>query len=193
MTTPIRILGFAGSTYVRTARLVCLEKDVPHELVPLEFGAASHVKEHPFAKMPALVHDDVRLFETLAIGSYVNDLGSAPSLLPAAPRERAVALQWISAAIDYVYDDLVRALLADTLPDGARANVNRTLAALDAGIASRPFFAGRELSLADLFLAPMVDFAARKEPELAPREQKNLTRWLDTMRARASMKATAGS
>jgi len=51
--TPIKIFGFAASTYVRTARLVCLEKDVPYELLALEFGAASHRALHDPVFTPA--------------------------------------------------------------------------------------------------------------------------------------------
>ena len=58
---PIRIHGFPGSTYVRTARIVCLEKNLPHELVPLAFGQPSHRDLHPYLRMPALEHGSFRL------------------------------------------------------------------------------------------------------------------------------------
>jgi len=187
---PLKLFGFAGSTYVRTARLVCEEKGVPHELMPLEFRAESHRARHPFLKMPALTHDGVELFETLAIATYVDGLAASPQLQPSSPRDRALMMQWISAAIDYVYDDLVRALLSDSQESGARGRVAGALDALEAGLGSREFFAST-LSLADFFLAPMVDFAARKEPDFVRGPRRALERWLGSMQARPSMRATA--
>jgi glutathione S-transferase len=189
--SPIKIFGFAGSTYVRSARLVCAEKGFQCELVPLEFRAASHRARHPFLKMPAMEHDGFRLFELLAIADYIDGLSREPKLQPVAPKERAVMLQWASSAIDYVYADLVRSLLADTLPDGASESVRRTLVVLDEALGPNEFFAGAALSLADLFLAPMVDFAARKDAAFAPGTRKHLARWLTAMRSRTSWQATA--
>ena len=44
----VEIFGFAGSTYVRTARMVCEEKQVDYQLQPLEFGQESHRAPHPW-------------------------------------------------------------------------------------------------------------------------------------------------
>lgn len=188
--TPIKIFGFAGSTYVRTARIVCAEKGVPHQLVAIEFGAESHAARHPFLKMPAMEHEGVRLFETLAIATYVDGL-SGRSLRPVALRDQALMMQWISVAIDYVYDHLVSSLLADRLPEGAREKLSKTLDVLDEGLRSSEFFAGMELSLADLFLAPMVEFGAQRHTDWAMGKRNHLERWLSKMQCRSSLTETA--
>ena len=59
------VYGFAPSTYVRTARLALEEKGVAHELSPVEFGSDAHLMLHPFARIPAFAHGDVRLYETM--------------------------------------------------------------------------------------------------------------------------------
>lgn len=112
----IRIYGFAPSTYTQTARLVAAELDVAAELCPLEFKQPSHFERHPFGKMPAFEHGDVRLFETLAIAAYLIEAfptSGGPELLPRAPADRARVLQWVSVAVDYAYEDLVNGLHAD--------------------------------------------------------------------------------
>ena len=187
---PIKLFGFAGSTYVRTARLVCAEEDVPYELAPLSFRSDSHRALHPFLKMPAMEHDGLHLFETLAIASYIDAIGAGPSLRLAGAREQALAMQWVSTAIDYLYDDLVGALLAESMPEGAKQKIDRDLCVLDAALQPGPFLAGDALSLADLFIAPIIDFAASKDAVFGSTPRANLERWWKTMASRASLKGT---
>ena len=61
-------------------------------------------------------------------------------------------------------------------------------------LGSQPFFAGDQLSLADLMVAPQLDFFAGT-PEWAPLNENkpNLLAWLDRMNRRASMQATTWS
>ncbi|MDX2018976.1 MAG: glutathione S-transferase family protein [Deltaproteobacteria bacterium] len=189
---PIKIFGFAGSTYVRTARAICVEKGLPHELVPLEFRAESHRARHPFLKMPAIEHEGQSFFETLAVGTYLDSLTATPALQPASTVQRATMMQWISVAIDYLYRDFVGALLADAIAEGATEIAARDLDILEQRLSKSPYLAGDTLSLADLFVAPMVAFAESKDARFAPRERVALKRWLGEMTSRESFKATAG-
>lgn len=188
---PIKIFGFAGSTYVRTARAICVEKGLAHELVALEFRAESHRARHPFLKMPAIDHQGHRLFETLAIGTYLDSLKARPALQPSSAIERATMMQWISVANDYLYRDLVGALLEDVVPEGAAAAVARDLDILDERLARSTYLVGDAISLADLFVAPMVAFAESKGPQFGPGQRSALRRWLTNMASRESFTATA--
>jgi glutathione S-transferase len=107
----VEIFGFAPSTYTRTVLLIVGEKGVAATLSPLDFRADSHRAVHPFLKMPALRHGDVRLYETAAIAVYLDEAFPGPRLQPRAPAERALMWQWITSAVDYFY----RPLVADTL------------------------------------------------------------------------------
>jgi glutathione S-transferase len=188
---PIKIFGFAESTYVRTARAICVEKGLPHELVPLEFRAESHRARHPFLKMPTIEHDGNSFFETLAIGTYLDSLSATPALQPANAAQRATMMQWISVAIDYLYRDLVGALLADALAEGAAMTAARDLDILEQRLSKSAYLAGDAISLADLFVAPRVAFAEGKDGRFAPGERGALKRWLEAMTSRESFKATA--
>jgi len=186
---PVTIFGFAGSTFTRTARMVCLEKAIAHTLAPLEFGADSHRALHPFLKMPAMEHDGVRLYETLAIATYLDAVGPGPSLRPTRDLDLARMMQWISAAIDYLYPDLVSSQL-DAPPASGDARIAADLELLDRGLRDTAFLAGESLSIADLFVAPMIDFATRKTGiELAPRA--GLARWWRVVSERPSFRETA--
>jgi glutathione S-transferase len=168
----ITIHGPAPSTYVRTARIACLEKGVPHELVPVELAGDAHRALHPWAKVPILEHSGLVLYETSAIVRYVDDRFGGPSLVPGDAAERALMEQWISAYNSYIYADLIRDYALQYIfprgPDGGpdRAVIDRAvprmqhdLDIVERGLEGRPHLAGT-FSLADLFLGPCLHTAA---------------------------------
>lgn len=156
----IELLGFAQSTYVRTVRLVCEEKSIQYTLLPLEFRAESHRAVHPFLRMPVMRHGDLVLFETLAIATYLNEQFAGTDLAAGTAAERARMYQWISAACDYVYKGVVARLAkADATDPKALADALELLQPLDDALLRRKFLAGDALTLADLFLMPMLSYA----------------------------------
>ena len=188
----LKIHGFPQSTYVRTACMAAQEKGVDYEVVPLAFREPSHAAIHPFLKMPALENGSVKLFETLAIAGYIDEAFDGPSLQPAYPEGRARMRQWISAANDYLYDDLVGAgLSGDEVSREALAAAEKDLAVLDEALNDNAFLAGPSVSLADLFLAPMIAYgcASGKAAEMV-NAKPHLAAWRDRMAQRDSFKAT---
>lgn len=156
----VEIFGFAGSTYVRTARMVCLEKHVEHQLRPLEFRSDSHRALHPFLRMPVMRIGDTVLYETLAIATYIDEAFDGPALMPDSPLGRARALQWVSTCSDYLYRHLVQALLkSDDAAEDDLGAARRALEIVDMHLRDGPFLLGSEIYLCDLFLAPMIVFA----------------------------------
>ncbi|NJM34967.1 MAG: glutathione S-transferase family protein [Rhodomicrobium sp.] len=189
----VTIYGFAPSTFVRTARMACLEKGVSHELKPLEFREESHMRLHPFARMPVMSCDDVVLFETLAITCFIDEVFEGPLLRPPAHTDRCRMLQWISAASDYLYGNLVAGALDDRDAFSNReTEIRRIVAPFDAALAEARYFAGNAISLADLFAAPIIDFALScpgGADLLSPFD--HLARWRSELMRRESFIATA--
>jgi glutathione S-transferase len=188
----VEIFGFAPSTYTQSALLIAAEKGAPVTLSPVEFGADSHRVLHPFARMPAMRHGPVHLYETAAIGAYLDEAFPGPSLQPKTPAERALMWQWISAAIDYFYGPLVSDTLgrADGAPALDPAERDRVLDLLETATGDSPHLAGAAPSLADFMVYPMVKFqvAAVEGDELLAK-RPNLAIWLNKMNERASVKA----
>ena len=196
--TEIVIHGLPPSSYVRTALLMCHEKGAPYRLEPVDFRSDAYLQMHPFRKMPAMTHGEVKLYEALAIGSYVDSFFDGPSLQPENPLGRAMMFQWISAINDYVYDMMVRkcvserfvkpmrglepdeAVIAEALPA-----IQSQLDVLDAGLSCGDYLCGDTLSLADLFLGPVLTyFAATPEGKAHLPERARLAAWLARMEAR---------
>jgi len=200
----VTIYGPSASTYVRTARMICAEKGISHDLAPVELGSAAHAKVHPFMKVPALKHGDTLIYETGAIGRYVDMAFKGPALQPADLKARARMDQWISAVCDYCYQAMIREIVIQRVlvpmrggtPDEAMIKaawpkVEYQMGVLDAALRDKPFLAGDAVSLADLFLVPIL-FYVKLQPEGGPMlaRHKALAAWFDRMAARPSFGAT---
>lgn len=190
----VELFGFSPSTFVRTARLVCEEKGIEYALVPLEFRADSHRDVHPFLKMPSLRHGDISLFETLAIVIYLNEEFPGPDLEASTAVGRARMFQWISASNDYLYDGIVGNLSkSETLDPKVVDDAKSLLQPVEQALAKDPYLAGDELTLADLFLLPMLLYAETVigNPQLLS-SLPNVAGWLGRLRNRPSVLGTEG-
>ncbi|MHA1571807.1 MAG: glutathione S-transferase family protein [Alphaproteobacteria bacterium] len=170
----IVIYGPPQSTFTRTARMACAEKGVSYKLQPLEFGSAELLALHPFGKVPAMSHGEFKLYETNAICRYIEASFPGPALLPADTAQRAQVDQWVSAISDYFYKDMIRDWVLQYFfprgPDGQpdqetiKAAVEKSrghLEILNAAIDGRNHVVGSSLTIADLFVAPIMTYVSR--------------------------------
>lgn len=199
--------GFDGSTYVRTVKMLLSEKEATDfEQVPLNVLAgdpkkAEHLARHPFGKVPVLDHDGFRILETSAIVRYLNDVLPGKSLVPASPKDRARMDMVIGLLDSYGYGALIAGVAAYHLfPDfvGGKNDAMR-LAGIDNGRkmlefvmktkGDSPFVAG-ELSLADLYLAPVVYYVSVTPDATSVFDIKGFADWWAKVQALESFKAT---
>jgi glutathione S-transferase len=173
----ITLWGFDGSTYVRTIKMLLAEKSFTQfrqvQLNVLEGDPKrpEHLERHPFGKVPVLDHDGVRIIETAAIARYLNDVLPDKSLIPAVPRDRARMDMIIGIIDSYAYGALIGGVAAFHLfPDfvGGKneamrkdgiENGRKAIQLAMRAKGSSSFIAG-ELSLADLYLAPIASYVA---------------------------------
>ena len=171
----MKLWGFDGSTYVRTVKMVLAEKQyIDFEQVQVnvlagEPKSAEHLARHPFGKVPVLDHDGMRILETSAIARYLNDILPGESLVPSTPKDRARMDMVIGVIDSYGYGALVGGIAAYHLfPDfvGGKNDSMRSAGlengkkAVELAMRTRgasPFIAG-DLSLADLYLAPISSY-----------------------------------
>jgi len=179
----ITLWGFNGSTYVRTIRMLLAEKGVsrytqmPVNVLEGETKTAEHLLRHPFGKVPVLDHDGMRILETSAIARYLNDVLPGPALVPATPNDRARMDMVIGLVDSYGYGALLGGVAAYHLfPDfvggknesARHSGIETGRKVIELAMQTKgasPFIAGN-LSLADLYLAPIV-FYVSLTPDLA--------------------------
>ena len=164
MTHRLKLVSFDICPYVERARIVLLEKGLPHDLefIPLSNKPAWFLEISPMGRVPVLLVDDRPVFESMVINELLNELQPEPPLFPADPIARAEGRGWIVFANDVLMPAGSAAMLAiaggatgDALarPLGA---LRDALGKLEAQLARREgtFFLGRDFSLVDASYAP---------------------------------------
>ena len=200
----VTVYGPPQSTYLRTVRMALEEKGVAYDLEPVEFGSDAHRALHPFLKVPAFKHGDVHLYETAAISYYVSATFDGTSLTPSDVMGRAKMLGWISAIIDYIYPTGVVDIVIERVAVPARGGTSdedkivaakpklaEQLGVVNAALGASSYLAGDELSLADLYLAPIVFYLKGipdGEEPLAGKD--NIDAWFNRIAARDSFAKT---
>lgn len=206
--TPI-VYGTEFSTYVRSVRMAYEEKAAEYQLQDVsvvrgENKLAAHLVRNPFGTVPAFEHDGFQLYETTPILRYVDQVCPGVSLTPENPQQRA-RMNQIMSIVDYhgytsmVIQIAVQRLFSALLPNGtdeaviraAIPNAELCLKEIERIKGSNPFLAGSQVSLADLYVVPII-FYLKLTPEkelMAPR--KSLETWWQMMGERPSVQKTA--
>jgi glutathione S-transferase len=194
------IIGSTRSSYTRVVRMVCEEKGIDYTLTEVLLGAPEVLAIHPFGRMPVLRHGDFTLCESKAIATYLDRAFPGLALTPADPQLAALVEQWVSLVNTTMDPMLVRTYLlayafprtADGKPDRAAIDailpkVREQLALLDQAVARTGYVVGDGLTLADIFVLPMLHhlkFMPESGPMLAP--STHLGRYFETHAARPS-------
>jgi glutathione S-transferase len=197
-----------GSPYGRAVLATLVEKGASHRLVPVGPGTLKvepHTLRHPFGRIPVLEHDGFTLYETQAIVRYLDRVVPGPALTPTDAKLAARMDQVMNVNDWYLFQGvgsvitfqrIVGPRLMGLTPDEAAIaqampkahTVFRELSRL---LGDNSFFAGDRVTLADLMVAPQIDFFLQT-PEWAPLSAAtpNLVSWLARMNERPSMKQT---
>ena len=197
-----------GSPYARAVMATLAEKGVGWKVAGLTPGSLkmpAHLARHPFGKMPVLEHGDFWLYETQAILRYLDRVLAAPALTPADPRSAGQMDQAMNVNDWYLFQGVcniigfqrvvkprVMGLPPDeTAIESAIPRARMVFSVLARLLGEQPYFAGDAVSLADLSIAPQLDFfTGLPEWPVLFGPHANLVAWLARMTARPSMKAT---
>jgi glutathione S-transferase len=186
----VRIHGHPISTWVRTVRMACIEKDIDHELVRIAYGSEEHLALHPFGRIPIVEIGGTVMFETLAITGHLDEAFPGPALQPDGHAARARMRTWMGLCADYLYADVVRTVPRGRAPtDEERATARRALERAEALMTEHGFLAGDVITLADLYLAPQLANCAEKAPQLLDGLPATAA-WMELIGGRPSFRQT---
>jgi glutathione S-transferase len=197
-----------GSPFARAVLATLEEKRTPYRVasvVPGTLRSAQHLRLHPFGRVPVLEHGDFRLYETQAILRYLDRVLPDPPLTPtdarrAARMDQAMNLNdwylFTGAGAVIGFQRVVAPRLMGVPSDeaaiaAAMPKARTAFEELARLLGAEPYFAGATMTLADLMLAPQLDFL-QKTPEWEALSSglTNLAPWLARMQARPSLQAT---
>ena len=170
----MKIYGFWRSIASFRVRVALRLKELPFEEIPVDILSGEQFKPDYDAVnaervVPTLVHDQHRIFQSLAIIEYLEDVKPEPRLLPSDPIDRAyarsLALMTIADAhplvTPRVRNHLVKAFAADSeaIDKWAGHWTVEGLATYERLLARRspaPFALGAEPGIADICIAGQV-------------------------------------
>lgn len=197
-----------GSPYGRAVLATLEEKGASYRLSPVAPGqlrSPENLTRHPFGRVPTLEHDGFCLYETQAILRYLDRVLPTPALTPADPKAAARMDQAMNVndwylfrgvATVIVFNRVVGPRLMGLTPDeaaiqAAMPKAHEVFNELARLLGEQSYFTGDAVSLADLLLAPSIDFFT-ETPEWAVlgAPHANLVAWLARMTARRSLRAT---
>ncbi len=199
----VTVYGFQVSTFVNVIRLVLNEKGVSfrfHDLA-LNMGSERHLALHPFGRVPVLEHDDFALYETSAIGLYIDEAFEGPPLQPTDVRQRARVRQWMSALCSYYYpyiafhlghERIIYPALGiesdEKVVSAALPRIATALHAMERELDQHGgYLVGDRVTLADLFLLPtMTTLSLTDEGAEMLASKPHIRAWREKMVARPS-------
>jgi len=194
-------LYFAAKTRATRPRWLLEELGVPYELINVDLEKGEHkqipyLRVHPLGQVPALVDDDVTVFESIAICMYIADKYIEKKFAPAlGTPERAQYYQWMLYAAATLepaiaeYGNHTQYLPEDKRnPEIAAAAKVKALAAIKAvehAMLGKMYLIGEKFGAADIVLGSIMRWAdSMKLLEGAP----DIQSWLYELKSHAAFK-----
>ncbi len=197
-----------GSPFGRSVLAMLEEKKAPYQLAPVAPGSMKtpeYLALHPFGRVPVLVHNGFKLYETQAILRYLDRVLPQPPLTPSDVKRAARMDQAMNVNDWYLFHGVGNVIIFHRViapqvlglaPDeeAIKAEMPKAHAVFDELanlLGEQPYFAGDQLSLADLLLAPAVEFFTLiPEWTVLGAPHANLASWMKRMQERQSLKST---
>ena len=196
----IHLYSYQACPFARRTRMALLEKNLDFKLTeidinnkPDDFAAIS-----PYGKVPVLLDDDDRVYESAIINEYLDEKFPNPPLMPQDPLMRAQARIWMDycgsrfANVSWNHmragDDPDKLAVANTeLHECLRFMEAEGLCKLSAG----PYWLGESISLVDIQFIPFFQRYLDNDKADIPADCTRMRAWLDVMKTQASFVATA--
>jgi glutathione S-transferase len=199
----MKLIGTLNSPYVRKARLVLLEKNIPHQFLvdaPREPGSQV-ARVNPLGRIPALILDDETcVFDSPVIAEYADSLNDTPVLIPRADALARMRVKRWEALADGIMDSAVLVRTERIRPEEkqeadniVRPNdaITRALAFVSDQLGQKEWCEGSSISLADLALASALIYLDLRQAERDWRgAHPNLAAWFARISERPSVRAS---
>jgi glutathione S-transferase len=199
----MKLIGSNTSPYVRKARLVLLEKNIPHTYVvdPPSDPNSQVARFNPLGRIPALILDDgTCVFDSPVIAEYADTLNDTPILIPRHDTLARMRVRRGEALADGIMDSAIvvrneRMRPAEKQEQGNidmhNLAVTRALAHVAEQLGQREWYEGNSITLADLALVAALVYLDLRQPERDWRSaHPNLSAWFNRLGTRPSVKTS---
>ena len=202
----MKLHEFTQAPNPRRVRIFLAEKGIQVPLVQVNLAAGEHLQpaflaKNPMGRVPVLELDDGNyLAESVAICRYFETQKPEPRLMGVDARDAAFVEMW-NRRMEFEIFSMTAQCFRNTseffkgripqVPEwGAicKEAALKRMEWLDKELANRPYIAGERYTIADITALVGIDFGRLTAINIAP-EQKNLTRWYESVSSRPSAKA----
>ncbi|MBI5890668.1 MAG: glutathione S-transferase N-terminal domain-containing protein [Nitrosomonadales bacterium] len=198
----MKLIGSTTSPYVRKARLVLLEKNIPHAFMvdPPSEPDSKVALFNPLGRIPALILDDgTCVFDSVVIAEYADTLNDTPILIPRGDALARMHVRRGEALADGIMDSAIVVRNERIRPAGKQeqenidlhnSSITRTLEYIAGQLGQREWCVGDCISLADLALVAALLYLDLRQPERDWRSaHPNLAAWFNRLSTRSSVTA----
>jgi len=189
------------SAYAMKVKIALNEKGLDYETaipegMPMGRAAGEFVEASPRAEVPALIDEDVRVFDSTVILEYLEDKWPQPPLLPKPAAERA-RVRMIEDVMDTQYEqnnwgtfEVLRygranGELATKLLAFGKSNIEKLQGWLDGQLGERQWFNGASFGWGDLSVIPYLNRSAGYG--YLPRQGSRLAAWFERVNQRPAV------
>jgi glutathione S-transferase len=184
----------------RRVWITLLEKQIPFEPIIVDLDGEQFQSEftaiNPLQRVPAIVDNELRIFESLAILDYLEAKYPIPELIPKELDKLAIArtvsmvsLTELQPAALTLTKQLMGLEIDPTSIDKARQRTSVILQFFEDTIGDRPYFTGDTFTIADIVAGTLVPSASMFGISLEP--YPGLNAWIDRLSQRESFRQTA--
>lgn len=199
----MKLIGSSTSPYVRKARLVLLEKNIPHVYVidPPSEPTSQVYSVNPLGRIPALILDDgTCVFDSPVIAEYADTLNDTPILIPRHDALARMRVKRGEALADGIMDSAIVVRMERIRPsekqeqgniDMHNVAVTRALVHIADQLGQRKWCEGDNITLADLALVSALTYLDLRQPERDWRgTHPNLAAWFSHLSTRPSVQTS---
>ena len=187
------------SANARRVWIALLEKQIPFEPIIINLDGEQFQSEftaiNPLQRVPAIVDNELRIFESLAILDYLEAKYPVPELMPKELDKLAIArtismvsLTELQPAAITLTKQLLGVEIDPASVEKARQRSILILQFFEDTIADRPYFTGDTFTIADIVAGTLVPSASMFGISLAP--YPGLNDWIDRLSQRESFRQT---
>lgn len=205
----IILYGLPESIYTRIIRIILEEKNIEYQFAEVDVFCPEHIPDwfknmSPFGRIPVLKHDDLELYESAAIGRYLDRQFKETSLQPLDVKMCFLMDQTISIMDAYAYKSMILDLFVPSINNEKIAISNSTgrhsnheifftiLERLENILKEHHYLAGAEFTLADSFSYPIIlYFNVTSYGSLMVQNYPQLQEWLSRISKRKSVVKTS--
>jgi glutathione S-transferase len=200
----LRLYTFGLCPSAHRVRLALAEKNLPAEQIEIDLKnkPAAFLSLSPYGRVPLLIHNGFRVWESAIILEYLEEAFPQHTLMPAEPAARAAARLWIEFANNRLFaatHDLIfttdRAIRRQRVAD-----MTESIRFLEREALSQPrrgpYLLGESFTLADIALYPwfeqVASFQQFSEFRM-PADCKRVADWHASVAARPAVRTCARS